>query len=314
MEVRASGTINVLCVTLSTRLEQGANDDQRQNPMKKSFLRYKTFLLIVSLLLCASSIQGVAFARQSFVRDPEPAKTPVQYGDPYSDFRYARYSNAGLLNERDEIKLGMQLHREVTKKFRLTDVGLDRVERIGQRCAKASLRASLLYKFHVIQSREVNGFSLPGGHVYITTAMLRLATDTELASVLAHEVGHIVARHSLKTLKKSQEYNEIAKSLGELTGVAGDVARDLGVTLGQMVGAGLLTIHTRDEEREADFLGVRTMPKAGFDQQGMITMFQKMQRIEKQDSNLLGSLFSDHPDVEERIENTRYEMARMKGR
>ena len=282
--------------------------------MKTSYFRCNTLLLIVSLLLCASSIQSAVFARQSFVRDPETAKAPVQYDDPYSEFRYARYSNAGLLNERDEIKLGMQLHREVTKKYRLTDVGLDRVERIGQRCATASLRPGLLYKFHVIQSREINGFSLPGGHVYITTAMLRLANDNELASVLAHEVGHIVARHSLKQLKKTQEYNEIAKSLGELTGVAGDVARDLGVTLGQIVGAGLLTIHTRDEEREADYLGVRTMPKAGFDPQGMITMFQKMQRIEKQDSDLLGSLFSDHPDVEERIENTRYEMARMKGR
>jgi predicted Zn-dependent protease len=282
--------------------------------MNRSKFPFNSFGLIISLVLCATVTQGVASSRLTSASELGTATAPVQYDDPYSEFRYARYSNAGLLNESEEIKLGLQLHREVTKKFRLTDIGLDRVERIGQRCAKASLRPGLLYKFHVIQSREINGFSLPGGHVYITTAMLRLANDNELASVLAHEVGHLVARHSLKTLKKSQEYNEIAKSLGELTGVAGDVARDLGVTLGQMVGAGLLTIHTRDEEREADFLGVRTMPKAGFDPQGMITMFQKMQRIEKQDSNLLGSLFSDHPDVEERIENTRYEIARMKGR
>jgi predicted Zn-dependent protease len=299
---------------LIASLERGANDNQRTNPMKNSYLRFKTFLLILSLLLCASSIQSVALARRSFVLEPGTANVPVQYDDPYTEFRNARYSNAGLLNESDEIKLGLQLHREVTKKFNLTNIGLDRVERIGQRCARASLRPNLLYKFHVIQSREINGFSLPGGHVYVTTAMLRLANDNELASVLAHEVGHIVARHSLKTLKQSQEYNDIAKSLGELTGVAGDVARDLGVTLGQMVGAGLLTIHTRDEEREADFLGVRTMPKAGFDPQGMVTMFQKMQRIEEQNSNLLGSIFSDHPDADERIENTRYEIARMKRR
>lgn len=244
----------------------------------------------------------------------QPISNTAQFDDPYSDFRDARYSNAGLLNERDEIKLGTQLHREVTKKFNLTDAGLDRVERIGQRCAKASLRPNLLYKFHVIQSREINGFSLPGGHVYVTTALLKLANENELASVLAHEVGHIVARHSLKTLKKSQEYDDIAKQLGELTGVAGDVARDLGVALGQMIGAGFLTAHSRDEEREADFLGVRTMPRAGFDPQGMITMFQKLQRIEEQNSDLLGSLFSDHPDATERIDNTRYEIARMRRR
>lgn len=270
-------------------------------------------------VLCATSTRSLTLIRSHNVaRIPATHErtgiTFAQYDDPYSDFRNARYSNAGLLNERDEIKLGTQLHREVTKKYNLTDVGLDRVDRIGQRCVKASLRPTMLYKFHVIQSREINGFSLPGGHIYITTALLRLANDNELASVLSHEVGHVVARHSLKTLKKSQEYDDMAKQLGELTGVAGDIARDLGVAVGQMVGSGFIMIHTREEEREADFLGVRTMPKAGFDPQGMVTMFQKLQRIEESNSDLLGSLFSDHPDAEERIANTRYEIARMKRR
>lgn len=238
----------------------------------------------------------------------------VQYDDPYSEFRNARYSNAGLLNERDEMKLGTQLHREVTKKFNLTDVGLARVERLGQRCALAGLRRGLSYKFHVIQSREINGFSLPGGHIYATTALIRMANDDELGGVLCHEVGHVVARHSLKTLKKSREYDDIANSLGELTGVAGEIARDLGVALGKMGGGLMLTLHSREEEREADFLGVRSMPGASFDPQGMITMFQKLQKIEERNSDLLGSLFSDHPDVQERIDNTRYEIARMRRR
>src|SRR5207253_8718389 len=115
-----------------------------------------------------------------------------------------------------------------------------------------------------------------------------------------------------KTLKQSKAYDDIANSLGDLTGVAGSIAHDLGVSLGQMIGAGLLTVHSRDEEREADFLGVRSMARAGFDPQGMVTMFQKLQRIEERDSDLLGSLFSDHPDAEERIANTRYEIARMR--
>src|SRR5262249_47518473 len=225
-----------------------------------------------------------------------------------------RYSNAGLLSESEELKLGAQLHREVTKKFNLTDAGLARVDRIGQRCARSSLRANLTYKFHVIQSREINGFSIPGGHIYITTALRRLANDNEPGSVLCHEVGHLVARHSLKTLKKSREYDDIANSLGELTGVAGSIARDLGVALGKMGGALMLTVHTRDEEREADFLGVREMPGASLDPQGMITTFQKLLKIEEQHSDLLGSLFSDHPDAQERIDNTRYEITRMKRR
>lgn len=270
------------------------------------------------LSLAANNITSLGVRAHGELRkdllSSQPLPAAAQFDDPYYEFRSARYSNAGLLNERDEINLGTQLHREVTKKFNLTDAGLDRVERIGQRCAKASLRPGLLYKFHVIQSRQINGFSLPGGHIYVTTALLRLANENELASVLAHEVGHLVARHSLKTLKASQEYDDIAKQLGELTGVAGDVARDLGVALGRMIGAGFLTVHSRDEEREADFLGVRTMPRAGFDPQGMVTMFQKLEHVEEQNSDLLGSLFSDHPDAGERIENTRYEIARMKRR
>jgi predicted Zn-dependent protease len=277
--------------------------------MKRSKLQFNLFFSLIAAL-CVSTAHSITPCRIAIASTVEVA----QFGDPYSDFRNARYTNAGLLNERDEIKLGTQLHRQVTKRYNLTDVGLDRVERLGQRCAKASLRPNLLYKFHVIQSREINGFSLPGGHVYVTTALLKIANDNELASVLAHEVGHIVARHSLKTLKKSREYDDIAKSLGELTGVAGSVARDLGIGLGRIVGQGLLTVHSRDEEREADFLGIRGMTKATFDPQGMISMFQKLQRVEEQDSSLLGTLFSDHPDAQERIDNTRYEIARLRRR
>ena len=271
-------------------------------------LRLTSVLLSVFTATCLIT-SSVASAERSST----PAKTAAaQYGDPYLDFRNVRHTNAGLLNERDEIKLGTQLHRQATKKFRLTDVGLDRVERLGQRVARVSARPNLLYKFHVIESREINGLSLPGGHIYITTGLLKIANDGELASVLAHEVGHIAARHSLKTLKKRQEYNDIAKSIGELTGVAGDIGRDLGVGLGQLLGEGILTIHSRDEEREADYLGVRGMAKAGFDPQGMVTMFQKLQRVQGQTPDLITSLLSDHPDVQERIDNTRYEIARIR--
>ncbi|MGZ5435119.1 MAG: M48 family metallopeptidase [Pyrinomonadaceae bacterium] len=271
------------------------------------FLRLTSVLVSGFAVTCLVTSQVATAERSS-----TPAKTSAaQYGDPYSDFRNVRHTNAGLLNERDEIKLGTQLHRQATKKFRLTDVGLDRVERIGQRVARVSARPNLLYKFHVIESREINGLSLPGGHIYITTGLLKIANDGELASVLAHEVGHIAARHSLKTLKKRQEYNDFAKSIGELTGVAGDIGRDLGIALSQMLAEGILTIHSRDEEREADYLGVRGMAKAGFDPQGMVTMFQKLQRVQGQTPDLL-SWFSDHPDVQERIDNTRYEIARLR--
>ena len=280
--------------------------------MKRKRHSFLLLPVITCSLFCGLALQSVG-SWPTVTAAPNHSP-PLQFDDPYSEFRNARYSNAGLLDERNELKLGTQLHRQVTKKYNLTDVGLERVERLGQRCARASLRPGLLYKFHVVQSREINGFSIPGGHVYVTTGLLKIANDNELASVLAHEVGHIVARHSLKTLKKSQEYDDIAKSLGELTGVAGELARDLGVSLGRVVAQGFLTVHSRDEEREADFLGVRGMARANFDPQGMVTMFQKLARIEAQDSSLIGTLFSDHPDAQERISNTQYEISRMRRR
>jgi predicted Zn-dependent protease len=279
--------------------------------MKTRISIFPFALVLISLLFAATIQRGNAVPTGSA---RSITTTSPQYGDPYAEFRNARYSNAGLLSERDELKLGAQLHREITKKYNLTDVGLARVDRLGQRCARASLRTNLTYKFHVMQSREINAFSIPGGHVYATTALIKMANDDELGGVLCHEVGHLVARHSLKTLKKSREYDDIANSLGELTGVAGSIARDLGVALGKMGGALMLTVHTREEEREADFLGVRSMPDATLDPQGMITMFEKLLKIEERNSDLLGSLFSDHPDAQERIDNTRYEISRMRRR
>src|SRR5262245_43674732 len=100
--------------------------------MKKS-LRPSLFALVAVLLLTSFALEKSSAGSISNDRAPTIAIQPAQYDDPYSDFRNARYSNAGLLSERDEVKLGAQLHREVTKKFNLTDVGLVRVDRIGQR-------------------------------------------------------------------------------------------------------------------------------------------------------------------------------------
>lgn len=240
--------------------------------------------------------------------------TGLVQSDPYSQFRGERYSNDGLLAERDEVRLGNQLDIEIRKKVQIVTEGQERVNRIGNRVARSSLRPNLVYRFHIIRDREINAYSAPGGHIYVTTALLALANDDELASVLSHEVGHVVARHSLKTIQQSQFLGGIADLIGSVTGVAGDAAGQLGKAAAQIVAGGLLASHNREEEREADYLGVNGMAKAGFNPQGMITMFEKLQRMSRTNPSLLGSLFSDHPDAQERIENTRFEINRMRGR
>jgi beta-barrel assembly-enhancing protease len=238
--------------------------------------------------------------------------TRILQEDPYAEFRDAKYSNAGLLSERDENRLGQQLHVEVAKRYKLSNEGMERAARIGQRVARKGLRPNLIYHFYVINEKEINAFSGPGGYVYVTTALMRLANDDELASVLSHEVGHVVARHSLKSLQQRQAVGGLADLVGSITGVAGSAAQELGKSAAQMVGSGLLAVHSREEEREADFLGVRALFRAGFNPEGMITMFQKLQRISQSDASLLGTIFRDHPDVQERIDNTRYEISRLR--
>jgi predicted Zn-dependent protease len=238
--------------------------------------------------------------------------TRLLQSDPYWQFRSASYSNQGLMSEPDEMRLGNELSVEVGKKYTVVSTGQERANRIGQRVARASLRPNIAYRFHIIRDKELNAFSGPGGHIYITTALMELASDDELASVLSHEVGHIVARHSLKTIQQSQALRGLANLFGSVTGIAGDTAQEFGTAAATIVAGGLLAVHNREEEREADYLGLHTMAKAGFNSQGMVTMFGKIQKVGERDSSLLGSIFADHPDVDERIENTRYEINRMK--
>jgi predicted Zn-dependent protease len=232
--------------------------------------------------------------------------------DPYWQFRGASYSNGGLMSEQEEVKLGQKLHVEFGKKFDIVAEGQARADRVGQRVARASLRPNLTYHFHIIRDKEINAFSGPGGHIYITTALMNMSSDDELASVLSHEVGHVVARHSLKTLQQSQNLKGLADLFGSVTGIAGDTAQELGTAAATIVAGGLLAVHNREEEREADFLGLHAMAKAGYDPQAMVSMFQKIQTAGAKDEGLLGAVFADHPGVDERIENTRYEIGRMK--
>ena len=239
-----------------------------------------------------------------------PVSRTVQ-GDPYARFRNARYSNDGLISEQDEIELGRRLHQEISRRYQLTSTGQARVGRIGQAMARASRRPNITYRFYVVRSDEINAFSIPGGYVYATTGLLNLANDQELASVLSHEVAHIVARHSLKTYQQAQFFGGIADLVGSIAGIAGEGAGQLANTAARIAASPLLAAHSREEEREADFLGVRAMPDAGYDANAMISMFEKLQRQSRSNRDILGSIFSNHPDTEERISNTRYEVNRM---
>ncbi len=234
-------------------------------------------------------------------------------GDPYSAFRQSKYSNDGLLNEADEARLGVFVDREVRKRYTPTLKGQPRLEKIGQLLVKNSLRPDLKYRFFVINSKEINALSIPGGYIYVTTALMNLANDDELASVVGHEIGHVTARHGLKAVKHAQALGQVAEVLSEVVGVAGSDARSFGAFAAQIVGTGVLATHGREDEREADFLGLNNMTRAGYKSEAMISMFQKLQNMKETQPDILGAIFNDHPDVGERISNTAFEIKKMRG-
>jgi len=241
------------------------------------------------------------------------AAISVRSQNPYDKFRQVSYSNEGLYSEEDEVRLGRELHKQLQKEQRLVHDRLlaNYVQRLGERLARVSKRPNLEYRFFIIEDPTVNAFALPGGYVYVHTGLLAtVESESELASVLGHEIGHIVARHGLKNLKRAQRYQFLIGliNLGiEAVGGESRAAR-IGQTASQLLAAGLFTRHSREAEREADFLGLHTMYAAGYDPRGMLSMFEKLDRLSRQNPDLLGFVFRTHPPASERLRNTQAEI------
>jgi predicted Zn-dependent protease len=242
------------------------------------------------------------------------AATPVAAAaDVYDKYRGVTYSNDGLASEQDEVRLGYQVHEQVLQKYRLVQ---DReitgyVEQLGERIARASVRPDLNYHFFVVEDQSLNAFSLPGGYVYVNTGILGLAqSEDELAAVLAHETAHIAARHGLRNLKRAQRAQigvGIASILGQILTRGGAGGRAIGAGA-QILGAGVLTKYSRDFEREADYLGLYNLTRAGYQPAGMVRIFERLGQAQGRAQSSIGGIFASHPDAGERIRNTELEI------
>jgi predicted Zn-dependent protease len=232
--------------------------------------------------------------------------------NPYDKFRNRTYSNKGYLSEDDELKLAEQVHQELLKETRLVqDRSINEyVNSIGQRLARDSARPNIPWRFYVVDDKAINAFATLGGRVYVHTGLLN-ATDSEaqLASVIGHEIGHIVGRHGLENVKKAQKYGILA-GLAAIGGaiVGGQAGADLGGLMGNLLAGQRLMKHSRDAEREADYLGLYNLKDAGYNTGGMIEMFQILQEFNNSSPGLFGAILASHPAPSERASNTRREI------
>ncbi|MEN8728438.1 MAG: M48 family metalloprotease [Desulfuromonadales bacterium] len=212
-----------------------------------------------------------------------------------------------LLSEQDEFRLGSQTDQAVIDQYGLyLDDGLQNyLQGMGRSMAGISHRPGLAWQFKVMDSPVVNAFAAPGGYVYVTRGLLAAINDeAELAGILGHEIGHVTARHSAQRYSNMMLTN-IGLSLGqEFLGGYGDM---LGTVLES--GAGLLFLKfSRDDEREADALGVEYASRAGYDAQRMADFFITLRTQPSADGEQgarLPEFFSTHPSPANRESNVR---------
>src|SRR6266403_236478 len=210
-----------------------------------------------------------------------------------------------------EIGLGKQLAQEVEKSSKLIDdpIVTEYVNRVGQNLVRNS-DARVPFTIKVIDSDEVNAFALPGGFFYVNSGLiLRAQEESELAGVMAHEISHVTARHGTKNATKG-ELMQLATIPLILLGPGGWAGYGIYQGLNLAIPVTYLKF-SRDAEREADFLGLQYMYKAGYDPNSYVTFFERIQADEKRRPGSIPKVFSTHPPTPERIENTQKEIAKI---
>src|SRR5437588_10601308 len=210
-----------------------------------------------------------------------------------------------------ELALGKSLAQEVERSSKLIDdpVVWEYVNRVGQNLVRNS-DAKVPFTIKVVDSDVVNAFALPGGFFYVHSGLiLRADSEAELAGVMAHEIAHVAARHGTKNATKG-ELAQMATIPLILLGPGGWAGYGIYQGLNLAIPVTFLKF-SRDNEREADFLGLQYMYKAGYDPNSYVTFFERIQADEKRRPGSIPKVFSTHPPTPERIENTQKEIARI---
>lgn len=209
------------------------------------------------------------------------------------------------LTEQQEVELGREAAAQVEQQQPiLHDEKVDSyIDDVGQRLVEHSGRTNIAYQFKVVDSPDINAFALPGGFIYVNRGLIEEAdNESELVGVLGHEIGHVVERHSVDQVKRAQLAGIGLTVLDLFVGGKGATG-ELANIAGQMVTSGAFMKFSRDAEREADRVGARNVYDAGWDPEGMITFFRKLDALREGRPNAIENFFATHPNPDERANN-----------
>ncbi|XXF76778.1 M48 family metallopeptidase [Myxococcaceae bacterium GXIMD 01537] len=216
-----------------------------------------------------------------------------------------------FISDQQEEQLGLQVKQELEQKEKVKYVQdaavVEYVRSVSTPILQAANkdRQGVKWKINVIDdAKTVNAFATPGGYLYVYTGLLLAATsEAELAGVMAHEAGHVVGRHSARAMVNAYGLQAITQvALGENPGAAAQIAA-------QLAGGGLQLAHGRSEETEADEYGAHYSSAAGYDPNGLISFFEKLQKEQGQTTELM-KWMSTHPSNEDRIRHLQQVIAR----
>jgi predicted Zn-dependent protease len=219
-----------------------------------------------------------------------------------------------LISVQDEIAIGREAARNVRKEVpALSDATTTAyVRSLGSRLAKAAPGPKYPYSFSVADYREINAFALPGGPVWINRGVLHIArNESQVAGVLAHEIAHIAQRHAAAQITKAMIANFGLGVLGALLGNSGGAgaaraAAGLGTNLWFLK-------FSRDDEAEADRVGLRILRRAGWDGRGILELFEVLQREQGRNPAAVEVFLSSHPAPRDRLAALRSEASRARG-
>lgn len=210
-----------------------------------------------------------------------------------------------------EIRMGESVAKHVEEDFdiiRDPDL-LARVDRVGQRISDVADRRDLSYRFAIVEEKESeeqkqpNAFALPGGFIYVTTGLLDLAkSDDELAAVIAHEVGHVVARHAVKRLQGG-----IGLQLLQLLAIGAGPSDPRSRQSLDLALASIFTAYSQEDEMQADRLSVRYLKRAGYQPSAAIRFMTRLRDYTFKQPLRRHSYFRTHPYFSDRVRILRQE-------
>jgi predicted Zn-dependent protease len=238
----------------------------------KLFILTIMFLLVLFLMECAASINP-ATEEEEFI----------------------------LIPAEKEKNMGRNIDKSVKKHFELSVDPLvqERIEKIGNKLAEGTDRKDLVYYFTVLNHEEdecYNAFAAPGGYIYIFDDLVEvMETDDKIAAVLAHEMGHVEARHSLKRLQTSLGTALLMILGSRMNREKGSLA-EANTALAQ-----LMMAYSRHDEFQADELSVKYLKRAGYDPEGAVQSLKTMKRLRKKGKRMKYSYYRSHPYLSERI-------------